>query len=86
MGIMITGAIAREIHRPTGPGTGPDRPGQPETGHDRGPPPMALLAVAMVVVVGGYLLSVKLRDVGRLEDCLMSGRTNCAPIEQTAGR
>lgn len=53
--------------------------GTPEGDH--GPPPLALLAVAALVVVGGYLLSVKLRELGRAQDCMMQGRTNCAPIE-----
>jgi hypothetical protein len=36
----------------------------------------------VVLVVGGYALATKLREMGRIQDCVMSGRTNCAPIEQ----
>jgi hypothetical protein len=39
------------------------------------------LLIAAVLVIGlGYFLSMKLRDMGRIQDCAMSGRTNCAPI------
>ena len=39
-----------------------------------------MLIVAVILTVGGYFLSVKLRDLGRMQDCLMQGRTNCAPL------
>jgi hypothetical protein len=46
----------------------------------RGPSPVTLL-VAVVLMVGlGYFLAIKLRDMGRIQDCVMSGRTNCAPV------
>ena len=32
----------------------------------------------------GWLLAHELYASGKLEDCLMSGRTNCAPIEAKA--
>ena len=38
------------------------------------------LFVISVVVL---FIVVKLRHAGQLEDCLASGRTNCAPIEGT---
>ena len=40
----------------------------------------ALVFAALLVVVGLYLVRV-LAEKSRLEDCLMSGRTNCAPID-----
>lgn len=58
----------------------------PAPGHDPGPPgPSAVtLLVALVLLVGGgWFLTHKLRDSARLEDCLMQGRTNCAPIAPT---
>ena len=39
------------------------------------------LAVVLVLVVAGYFLMTALRQNADLEDCLMSGRKNCAPIE-----
>jgi len=38
------------------------------------------LVVAAVLVLAGWLLVRKLGETTRMEDCLMSGRTNCAPI------
>jgi hypothetical protein len=43
----------------------------------------ALIALLFVVVliVGGLLLTHVLRHMSQLQDCVMSGRTNCAPID-----
>ena len=83
---MMTHIAAREGHSPPGPQAGPGHPEPSAGGHDQGPPPLVLLLVAVVLIVGSYLLSVKLRDMGRMEDCLMSGRTNCATLEEPAER
>jgi hypothetical protein len=58
-----------------------DEPETEKPSHGRqGPSPVTLL-VAVVLMVGlGYFLAIKLRDMGRIQDCAMSGRTNCAPI------
>lgn len=44
----------------------------------------ALIALIVVVllVVGGIVLSQTLRKVGRIQDCVMAGRNNCAPVGQ----
>ena len=47
---------------------------------DDSPSALTMLVVVILVVAGGYVLSSKLADMGRLQDCVMSGRTNCAPI------
>jgi hypothetical protein len=39
------------------------------------------MLVALLLVVPGLILVKVLGDTGRLQDCVMSGRTNCAPIE-----
>ena len=58
--------------------------------HDDGPEPdsrrPALIGLALVLalVVAAYLLVTALRKNADLEDCLMSGRRNCAPIEAPA--
>ena len=39
------------------------------------------LVVTALLVVAGYYLMTTMRDQGRMEDCLMSGRSNCAPID-----
>jgi hypothetical protein len=34
-----------------------------------------------LIVIAGYFLMNALRNEGKVEDCLMSGRTNCAPLD-----
>jgi hypothetical protein len=45
---------------------------------------VAALVFAAILIVVGWLLIQKLGASGRMEDCLMSGRTNCAPIKVPA--
>jgi hypothetical protein len=49
-----------------------------EDGNRRGP--LVALGVVIVLFAVGWLLARELYANGKLEDCLMSGRTNCAPI------
>ena len=42
------------------------------------------LIVLLALVVAGYFLMTALRQNANLEDCLMAGRRNCAPIEVPA--
>lgn len=54
-----------------------------DDGHDpdsRRPAVLGLIVVA-VLMIAGYLLFTALRQNAQLEDCLMAGRRNCAPIE-----
>jgi hypothetical protein len=44
---------------------------------------IALGFVAFLFVMG-WLLAHSLYNSGRMEDCLLSGRTNCAPVEAPA--
>jgi hypothetical protein len=39
------------------------------------------LVVVIVLVAGGLLLVHVLQNMSRIQDCAMSGRTNCAPID-----
>jgi hypothetical protein len=41
---------------------------------------LAALLIIVGLVMGGYFLVAKLKDLGDTQDCLMQGRTNCAPI------
>ena len=43
------------------------------------------LGVVVVLFLVGWLLAHELYASGKLEDCLMSGRTNCVPLD-TQGR
>jgi hypothetical protein len=44
------------------------------------------LIIILALAIAGVVLVRELRERSRLEDCLMSGRTNCAPIEVPARR
>ncbi len=44
------------------------------------------LIIVLVLAIAGIVLFRELRKNSQLEDCLMSGRTNCAPIEVPARR
>ena len=48
-----------------------------------GPPRGALMALLLVLVLAGAFMFVmnRLNQAGRLQDCIASGRTNCAPID-----
>jgi hypothetical protein len=46
--------------------------------------PLVALGVIVVVAVIAWLLVRELSASSRLQDCLLSGRTNCAPIEVPA--
>jgi hypothetical protein len=39
------------------------------------------LVIVLALAIAGVVLIRDLGNESRLEDCLMSGRTNCAPIE-----
>lgn len=64
----------------------PHRTDEPESRRSPDPRWFALLILlgTLLLVVGGVLLVRKLSRVGRLQDCIMSGRTNCAPIDPSA--
>ncbi len=45
---------------------------------------IGLIVVLVLVVAAVYLVQALHKEL-QLEDCLMSGRTNCAPIEAPSG-
>jgi hypothetical protein len=55
----------------------------PQQDHEPSNQRGALMALGVVVLlfVIGLLLTRALYSSGRLEDCLMSGRTNCEPLQ-----
>jgi hypothetical protein len=58
-----------------------------DNGHepDSRRPALIGLVVVLVLVILGYFLVTALRQNAEMEDCLMSGRHNCAPIETPSG-
>ncbi len=53
--------------------------------HSRRPALLGLLLV-LALVVAAYFLVTALRNNAAMEDCLMSGRRNCAPLDVPARR
>jgi len=53
---------------------------EPEGGDSRRGAIIGLLITALLVVAGYYLMTA-LHEQGRLEDCLMAHRSNCAPLD-----
>jgi hypothetical protein len=49
-----------------------------DNGNRRGP--LVALGAVIVLFAVGWFLARELYADGKLEDCLISGRTNCAPI------
>jgi hypothetical protein len=58
-----------------------------------GPPPadprrkaLVALVFVLLLIAAGLLLTQVLRHVSQLQDCALSGRSNCAPIDSTTTR
>jgi len=45
--------------------------------------PLIALGVIVLLAGVGWILVQKLMNMSRMEDCVMSGRKNCAPIDTT---
>jgi hypothetical protein len=58
-----------------------DSPGRDPRRQENRTPAMAGLAIAVVLLVVGLWLARELRTASKMQDCLMSGRTNCNVIE-----
>jgi hypothetical protein len=58
---------------------------EPRTNQDTYSPRAVLLAlgVILLLVLGCLFLFYSLRDVSQRQDCMMQGRSNCAPVEAT---
>jgi hypothetical protein len=42
--------------------------------------------VIVVLVIAGLFFTHVLRDMSRVQDCVMQGRTNCAPVDSSPNR
>jgi hypothetical protein len=60
-----------------------ERPAPSQPDPSGGPSARTLLIAAVAMVALGYFLVIKLRDMSRLQECVMSGRSNCAPIAES---
>jgi hypothetical protein len=61
---------------------------EPRDAEDGGSRRGALIGLVLVaaLIIGGVMLVHVLRNASRLQDCVLSGRTNCAPIDSQTGR
>jgi hypothetical protein len=59
----------------------PEPPG-PQSDYMRRKALLGLLFVVLLIL-GGLLLTRVLHSTAQLQDCVMSGRSNCAPIDAT---
>ena len=46
---------------------------------------IGFVVILLLIAVGMFLTHV-LRDMSRVQDCVMQGRTNCAPVDSNPGR
>lgn len=75
---------------PDQPRAGPE-PGESASGDDdhegrENPFGVFPLVVLVVLVVGGLFLVFKMREMGSIQDCVSSGRRNCAPLDVPASK
>lgn len=62
--------------------TDPQERNEERNGSRRGS--LIALGVVVMLFVVGWVLARELYNNGKLEDCLLSGRSNCAPIQTPA--
>ena len=46
--------------------------------------PIAVLVILAVLLAAGLYISHRLHDAAKIQDCVASGRSNCAPRETPA--
>jgi hypothetical protein len=58
-------------------------PHRDEQQDDGAPHPFGLfpVVVLLVVIASGIFLVFELRDISTIQDCVWSGRKNCAPVD-----
>lgn len=76
----ITDELRRITRQQGGASPAPETPSAPEPKGKRYGPLVAL-AVVLLLAGGGWLLVRQLMDMSRIQDCAMSGRKNCAPVD-----
>ena len=56
-------------------------PEEDDNQDNRSNKPLIALLFLIVLAVGGWLLVTRMMDANKMQDCIMSGRKNCAPID-----
>jgi hypothetical protein len=62
----------------------PRGPGEGRSTQARNPLPFVVLVV--VLCIAGWLIVSWMADTTSIQDCVMSGRKNCAPVDPKLGR
>jgi hypothetical protein len=66
-------------------GLKPEKPAKPKPAkpapRENNTPALAGLAIAVVLLVVGLWLAHELRAASKMQDCVLSGRTNCNVIQ-----
>jgi hypothetical protein len=62
------------------PGRLPQERDDDLSGEDRRTASLAAVALILVLALAGLFLIRELTEVSQIQDCVMQGRTNCAPI------
>ena len=58
---------------------------QPDEGDESNRGKLVALAVVVALVLGGLWLEQRLSASAKIQDCVMAGRSNCAPISTSGG-
>jgi hypothetical protein len=61
-----------------------DRPSDESEAPDSRRGALIGFVLVLLLIVGGLVLAHVLRSTAQVQDCVMSGRTNCAPIETSS--
>ncbi len=62
------------------PAPGPPTP-DPEEPSGSGRGPLIALLLVVIIAAGGFWLAQHLRAANKIQDCVMAGRSNCAPVQ-----
>ena len=75
------------MHQESGEPGAPEEEPRPEEEH-RGERPFSAVGLVVLVVLigGGIFLVLRLQEMSSVQDCVWSGRRNCAPVGVPSGR
>jgi hypothetical protein len=57
----------------------PNSPRKPDD--EQSSRPLIVLLIMVALAIGGWFVIRKLSDMSRIQDCVMAGRNNCAPVD-----
>lgn len=73
--------LDQRVTPPDPPKATPAPPRKPGFRGAQGAQPYVVLALMALLALGGYFLVNKIMEMDRIQDCVMSRRSNCAPID-----